>query len=217
MELNQTKVVRAWCMYDWANSVYSLTITTAIFPIYFLNVTKSEVLGEDVIFLGFRLPNSVLYDYALSFSFLVVALILPLLSGIADYTGRKKLFLRIFAYIGSFACAGLFWYDSSNLFYGILMFVFASIGYSGSLVFYDSFLPEIVTEDRYDRVSAQGYSYGYFGSVLLLIGNLVMILKPELFGITDPLIPSKISFFVRWDLVVWIYSYPAILPSEKHL
>ncbi len=207
MKLNQTKVIRAWCMYDWANSVYSLTITTAIFPIYFLNVTKSEALGEDVIFLGFRLPNSVLYDYALSFSFLIVAIILPLLSGIADYTGRKKLFLRIFAYIGSFACAGLFWYDSSNLFYGVLMFVFASIGYSGSLVFYDSFLPEIVTEDRYDRVSAQGYSYGYIGSVLLLIGNLVMILKPDLFGITDPLLPAKISFL---SVGIWWFGFTHI-------
>src|SRR5258707_7135877 len=84
--LNNKRTIKAWCMYDWANSVYSLVITSAIFPVYYQAVTTSAN-GTDVVnFLGFELVNSVLYSYALSFSFLIIAPLLPLLSGIADYT-----------------------------------------------------------------------------------------------------------------------------------
>ncbi len=204
-------------MYDWANSVYSLTITTAVFPIYYESVTRTEEHGDVVQFFGFELANTVLYSYALSFSFLFTALILPLLSGIADYTGRKKLFLRAFAYLGSFACAGLFLFDGPNIEWGILMSVLASIGYSGGLVFYDSFLPEIVSRDKYDRVSALGYSYGYVGSVLLLIFNLVMIQFPDLFGLEPGKLPAKISFLtvgVWWFLFSHITLY--YLPKNTY-
>jgi len=194
MELNNKKVVNAWCMYDWANSVYSLTITTAVFPIYYEEVTKGLDGSGIVSFFGWELPNTVLYSYALSFSFLFTALMLPLLTGMADYGGKKKMFLKIFAYIGSAACMGLFFFEGANVEYGILMAVIASIGYSGSLVFYNAFLPEIATLDRYDKISAKGYSYGYIGSVLLLVFNLVMIQMPELFGLQAGSLPAKISF-----------------------
>ena len=119
---------------------------------------------------------------------------LPLLTGMADYGGKKKMFLKIFAYLGSAACMGLFFFEGANIEYGILMAVIASIGYSGSLVFYNAFLPEISTSDRYDKISARGYSYGYICSVLLLIFNLVMIQMPELFGLESGSMPAKISF-----------------------
>lgn len=194
MELNNKKVVNAWCMYDWANSVYSLTITTAVFPIYYEEVTKGLDGTGIVSFFGWELPNTVLYSYALSFSFLFTALMLPLLTGMADYGGRKKAFLKLFAYIGSAACLGLYFFEGANIEYGIIMAIIASIGYSGSLVFYNAFLPEIATSDRYDKISARGYSYGYVGSVILLVFNLVMIQMPELFGLESGSLPAKISF-----------------------
>ena len=216
-ELNNKRITRAWCMYDWANSVYSLTITTVVFPIYYNEVTKGADESGIVDFLGWQLPNTVLYSYALSFSFLFTALILPLLTGIADYGGKKKFFLKVFAYLGSLACAGLFFFDGQNIEFGILMSVLASIGYSGSLVFYDAYLPEIASPDRYDRLSARGYSYGYVGSVLLLILNLLMIQMPGLFGLEEGSLPARISFLT---VAIWWAGFAQIpfnrLPTNIH-
>lgn len=194
MQLNNPRIVNAWCMYDWANSVYSLVITSAIFPIYYNAVTTSEDGSDIVDFFGFSISNSVLYSYSLSFSFLFVAAILPILSGIADYGGQKKLFMKIFAYLGSLACIGLYFFTGDNVEWAIICSVVASIGYSGSLVFYDAFLPEIATEDRFDKISAKGYALGYIGGVVLLIINLVMIQMPNLFGFEDAGIASRFSF-----------------------
>ena len=169
-------------MYDWANSVYSLVITSAIFPIYYKSVAVSDN-GDIVQFLGFNIENSVLYTYSLSFSFLIVAIVLPLLSGVADYAGKKKTFMKMFVAIGSIACMGLFFFkDVKNLEWGIFCSIMASIGYSGSLVFYDAFLPEIVTIDRYDATSARGYSMGYYGSVILMVICLILITYHSSFG-----------------------------------
>ncbi len=180
--LNDPKTVRAWYMFDWANSVYSLVIVTVIFPIYFNSVAVYN--GSDMIpFLGFTVQNTVLYSYALSFSFLLVAVILPLLSGIADYTGDKKFFMRIFVVVGSISCMTLYFFNSFELLWlGILCLVLASVGYSGSLVFYDAYLPEIVTEDRYDQTSAKGFSMGYYGSVLMMVICLVIVMNPGWVG-----------------------------------
>lgn len=195
-KLNDQKTVRAWYMYDWANSVYSLVITTAIFPIYYKSVAVSN--GSDTIpFLGFTLPNSVLYSYAISFSFLVVSIILPLLSGAADYTGNKKMFMKFFVWLGSLSCMGLFFFENiDTLWWGLLCSILASIGYSGSLVFYDAFLPEIVTEDRYDATSAKGYSMGYYGSVILMVICIVLIENFELFGLANKALATRISFLL---------------------
>ncbi len=217
LELNNKRITNAWCMYDWANSVYSLTITTAVFPIYYEEVTKGVDGSGIVSFFGWELPNTVLYSYALSFSFLFTALILPLLTGMADYGGKKKFFLKIFAYLGALACAGLFFFEGENIEFGILMAVLASIGYSGSLVFYDAFLPEIASEDRYDRLSARGYSFGYIGSVLLLILNLAMIQMPEAFGLEEGSMPAKISFLT---VAIWWAGFSQIpfrrLPNNPY-
>ncbi len=199
-ELNNKRITNSWCMYDWANSVYSLTITTAVFPTYYQAVTAGVDESGIVSFFGWQLPNSVLYSYALSFSFLFTALILPMLSGMADYGGSKKMFLKIFAYLGALACAGLFFFEGENVEFGILMSVLASIGYSGSLVFYDAFLPEIASADKYDRLSARGYSFGYIGSVLLLIINILMLQSPEMFGLEEGTMPARVSFLM---VAVW--------------
>src|SRR6187402_1190201 len=149
LKYNNLKVVKAWCMFDWANSVYNLVITTTFFPIYFLAVTRSAYGEESVPFMGRTFKNSALYDFTLAFAYLSIALLLPILSSIADTRGNKKRFMQFFTYMGGLACIGMFWFTGPNLTWGLACFVFAVIGYSGSLVFYNSYLPEIAAmEDR---------------------------------------------------------------------
>lgn len=180
-------------MYDWANSVYSLTITSAVFPIFYAAITHSG--DQDLVFAKYGLPAQSLYSYALSAGFLLVALISPILSGIADSTGQKKAFLKGFCYLGAASCAGLFFFSLDNLWPGLVLVMLACAGFSGSLVFYDAFLPEIAEKKDHDRISARGYTMGYLGSVLLLIINLAMVMKPELFGIPDrDGLPARITF-----------------------
>ena len=215
--LNDKKTINAWCMYDWANSVYSLTITSAIFPIYYQAVAVNANGGDRVNFFGIEVVNSVLYSYALSASFLLVAIMLPILSGMADYAGKKKFFLKLFMFIGSFSCIGLFFFTGKNIEWGIICSVFASVGYSGSLVFYDAFLNEIVTEDKRDYVSARGYSYGYLGGVVLLVINLIVIEMHESFGLADEGIASRLAFLTVgvWWIGFSLYALSK-LPNNVH-
>jgi len=203
------KVIFAWTMYDWANSVYSLTITTAVFPIYFLTVTKNG--DSDIVrFLGMNFTNSALYFYCISFAFLCIALLSPLLSGIADASGSKKGFMKFFAWMGGMACIFMFFFDSSTLWIGVLCFILASIGYAGSIVFYNSYLPEIAEPADQDRVSARGFAMGYIGSSLLLIFNLLMIMQPGWFGIPESTtLPARISFLIvgLWWIGFSAYSF----------
>ena len=178
LEKGDKKLLNSWAFYDWANSVYSLVISTAIFPIYYESVTQTD--SGLVNFLGTQFNNTTLYTYSLSVSFLVVALISPLLSGIADYVGNKKSYLKGFCYLGSISVMMLYFFNSiDTLWIGILFSILASIGFWGSLVFYNAYLPEIAYKDQQDEVSAKGFMYGYLGSVLLLIFNLTMVMKPE--------------------------------------
>ena len=168
-------------MYDWANSVYPLVITSAIFPIYYDAVTTDADGSSMVTFLGFQLENTVLYNYALAFAYLVIASLSPLLSGIADYGGKKKSFMQFFCYLGAISCSLLYFFTSDTLWLGVLLIVTAALGWAGSIVFYNAYLPEIAEPKDQDRVSAQGFAYGYVGSVILLIFNLVMVMVPDLF------------------------------------
>ena len=196
MAMNSKKVINGWCMYDWANSVYSLVITTAIFPIYYNSVT-TNISGSDIVtFFGIDIVNSVLYSYSLSFSFLILTFIQPVLSGIADFTNRKKIFLKIFMYLGSFSCMSLYFFDGNNVEYGIIFSMLASLGFSGSLVFYNAFLPEIVDFKHLDKVSARGYSFGYVGSVILLIISLIMIIFYEFFGFNNNSEATRFTFLL---------------------
>jgi UMF1 family MFS transporter len=193
MQKGDPRLIRAWTMYDWANSAYSLTITSAIFPIYFAAITTFG--GEDHVLRTYGLPAASLQSYTLSVGFLLVAAIAPILSGIADHRGNKKNYLKFFCYLGSFSCAGLFFFTYDNLWPGLVLFMLASIGFSGSLIFYDAYLPEIAEPKDHDRVSARGYAMGYIGSVILLVLNLLMVMKPALFGIPDrDGLPARLSF-----------------------
>jgi len=191
LKIGDKKLINGWAFYDWANSVYSLVISTAVFPLYYSAVTE----GKTVSFLWMKWdhPDS-LYSYALSFSFLVVAFISPILSGIADYTGSKKKFMKFFCWMGGLSVSGLYFFDGvDTVWIGIIFTILASIGFWASLVFYNAYLPEVARPDQQDRASAKGFIYGYTGSVLLLILNLVMIQMPDLFGITTAM-ASRISF-----------------------
>jgi MFS transporter, UMF1 family len=178
---NNRKIINAWAMYDWANSVYSLVINSTIFPIYYISATKAAFGSDTVPFLGMHFSNSVIQSYAYSFSYFVISILSPILSGIADYGGLRKTFMKFFVLLGSCSCMGMYFFTGKNIEYGLLMVVLASIGFAGSLVFYNSYLPVIATPDQYDRVSAKGFTYGYIGSVILLIFNLSMIMFPEFY------------------------------------
>ena len=191
LKIGDKKLINGWAFYDWANSVYSLVISTAVFPLYYSAVTD----GKIVRFLGMEWehPDS-LYSYALSFSFLIVAFISPILSGIADYTGSKKKFMKFFCWMGGLSVTSLYFFDGiDTVWVGILFTILASIGFWASLVFYNAYLPEVAHPEQQDRASAKGFIYGYAGSVILLIINLIMIQKPDLFGI-DASMASRISF-----------------------
>lgn len=188
---NNPKIMKAWAFYDWANSVYSLVITSTIFPIYYTILTTAYNKKEYIeaaqefqeipvrnmihIFGASYEPDAVLsFSYAISF--FVVVLLSPFLSSLADTIGNKKSFLQFFCYLGATSCMGLAMFTGmQNVFLGLLFSITASVGFWGSLVFYNSFLPDIATPDKQDSLSAKGYIYGYVGSVILLILCLVLI------------------------------------------
>jgi len=203
MQTASKKVIRGWAMYDWANSVYNLVITTTFFPIYFTAVTRKQ-FGSDIIpFLGRKFVNSSLYDYSLAVAYLFIALLYPVLTSIADTRGNKKSFMKFFCYIGSLGCALLYFFNGTNLWLGIICFMMASMGFVGSLVFYNAFLPEIAAPEDRDRVSAKGFSFGYIGSVILqLIGFALVILLPG-----DPFLAPRITFLL---VGIWWASFAQI-------
>jgi MFS transporter, UMF1 family len=182
MQTASKKVINGWAMYDWANSVYSLVITSTIFPAFYEAMSKDEAGGAIVTFLGRKFVNTSLYNYALAFAFLVVALMSPLLSSIADYKGNKKKFMNFFLILGSASCSALFFFEKGYLMLGIVCMVLACIGFWSSLVFYNSFLPEIAAPEDRDRISAKGFAMGYTGSVILQVICFVFVFKPELVG-----------------------------------
>ena len=190
-------------MYDWANSVYQLTIASAIFPVYYNEVTGGKE-GSLVSFFGMPVINTVIYAWAIAAAYFLMAIFSPMFSSIADYSGRRKLFMKGFTVIGAFSCSMLFFFLGTNLEWGIIFFGLGALGYAGSLVFYNSFLPVIAEPKDHDRISAQGYSMGYQGGVILLIINLVFILRPIWFGITDPKLPSRLAFL---SVGIWWFGF----------
>jgi UMF1 family MFS transporter len=192
------KLTKAWAFYDWANSVYPLVISTAIFPIYYSSMTSSFANeAGDISYLGTFWDPTTLYDYTLSLSFLIVACFSPILSAIADYMGNKLKFLKFFCLLGALSVMCLFFFTGPETLWVALTFtVFASIGFWGSLVFYNAYLPEVAYPEQQDKVSSQGFIFGYIGSVLLLVFSLVMVQKPEWFGISDPTLAPRITFLL---------------------
>ena len=207
MKTASKKVINGWAMYDWANSVYNLVITSTMFPAYFEAVTKNDATKNEVQFLGRSYVNTALYNYALGFAFLIVAIMSPILSSIADYKGNKKSFLRFFCTMGSLACSGLFFFNGHTVTLGIILVIIACIGYWSSLVFYNSYLPEIAAEEDQDRVSAKGFTMGYIGSVLLQIVCFILLFKKELFGLTEDSQSLQISFLL---VGIWWFGFAQI-------
>jgi len=210
--LNDRRTVNAWALFDWANSSFALVIIVAIFPGYFLAVT------DDVVRIGnFTLSDGALYSYAISAAYLLILIASPFLSGIADYGGRKKFFLRCFTTLGAAACISLYFFRGmEQLTLGTIAFILATIGFAGGLVFYNAYLPLIASEDQYDRVSAKGFAYGYIGSVILLIVNLVVIQKYEWFGLDGEGPAIRIAFIM---VGVWWIGFAQIpfrrLPADS--
>ena len=210
--LNDPRTLHGWALFDWANSAFALVITTAIFPPYF-----EGVIDERFRFLGVQFTNSSWFAYLITFSYLVIALLSPLLSGIADAGGRRKFFLQVFTTMGGLGCLSLFFFTGmETIWIGSLGFIIGLIGFAGGLVFYNSFLPVIASEDRFDRLSARGFAMGYIGSVILLIVNLAMVQKPAWFGL-----PAEGTLAVRMAFVtvgLWwlIFAYISLsrLPDD---
>lgn len=215
------KLIKAWAFYDWANSVYSLVISSAIFPIFYgaLTIIKNEdgTINDSVRFLGFNFNNDTLISYVTASAFLVVSLLSPFLSGVADYVGNKKNFLKFFCYLGGLSCIGLFWFDLENLWFGLLCYFLALIGFWASLVFYNSYLPDIAYPDQQDKASAKGFSLGYIGSVILLILCLLMILNYSWFGFEDEGLPTRLSFILTgvWWIGFSQYTYYYLPKGNK--
>lgn len=211
MQTASKKVINAWAMYDWANSAYSLIITSAIFPAYYTAIAPAQVQ-----LFGRTFERAALASYSISFSFLLIACISPILSSIADYKGNKKAFMQFFTYVGSAACCSMFFFTKDNIGFGILTSVVASIGYCGSIVFYNAYLPEIAAEQDQDRISAKGFVMGYIGSVLLMVVCLTCIMLNDIMKLGWGAYPARFSFLA---VGLWWAGFAQIsfkqLPNSK--
>ena len=188
LKKGDSKLINAWASYDWANSVYPLVISSTVFPIYYSSISQDINTIE---FLGYDFKNTALISFVTALAFVIVAFNSPFLSGIADYIGNKKRFMKIFIYMGSISCMGLYFFELDNIYMGMSFYFLALIGYWASLVFYNSYLPDIAYLEQLDYASARGFSMGYVGSVLLLIINLSMVIQPDWYGIKGT--PSESS------------------------
>ncbi|MFT4790784.1 MAG: UMF1 family MFS transporter [Arcticibacterium sp.] len=187
------KLLFAWAFYDWANSVYSLVISSAIFPIYYGALFRMAGV-EKVLVFGVEIARAPLISYVTSAAFLFIAFITPILSGIADYMGNKKFFLKFFCYLGGLSSIGLYWFSLEDIYLSLIFYFFGLVGFWVSFAFNNSYLPDIAYPEQQDKISAKGFSLGYIGSVILLLFNLAMVMKPQVFGIDNsPEYPATIT------------------------
>ncbi|MFZ4549919.1 MAG: MFS transporter, partial [Bacteroidales bacterium] len=200
LPINSPKVINAWCTYDIANSAYILSVNTVLYPIFYEQVTQKAFGSDMVQFMGMNIKNTVLYEYAIALGYFLVILTTLSLSGIADLGGYRKPFMRFFTMLGSFACIGLYAFSGENIALGLILPMLAVLGFAGSLVYYNSFLPIIATPDQHDRISAKGFSFGYAGSMLLLIFNIFSLQYYQDFGFSDTLEAIRFSFI---EVGIW--------------
>ena len=210
------KTLFAWAFYDWANSVYALVISSSIFPLYYGALFREKGIESYEIF-GKELPSESIISYVTSLGFLLIVLMSPILSGIADFLGTKKFFLKLFCWIGSLSCMMLYFFSLDNILLSLFIYMLALIGFWGSLVFYNSYLPDIAFAEQQDKISAKGYALGYMGSVLLLILNLLMLMNFEIFGLGSEMEAMRISFVLvgLWWIGFSQYTYK-YLPDFKN-
>jgi UMF1 family MFS transporter len=213
MQTASKRIIRAWAMYDWANSTYNLVITTTFFPIYFTSATKAVFGSEEIPLLGRSYLNSSLYNYTLAATYFIIALFYPVLAAIADTRGNKKFFIKFFCLMGALGCSGLYWFTGENVGFGVLCFMLASAGYVGSLVFYNAFLPEIAAPADRDRISAKGFAFGYVGSVLMQIIGFILVLMIT----SNPFLAPRITFLL---VGLWWIGFAQItfryVPEQSH-
>jgi UMF1 family MFS transporter len=204
---NDKKTIWAWSMFDWANQSYNMVITSTIFPAYYVGVTANAKNGNMVTFFGHKYVNTVLQINILGLSYLLIVVMLPILTSIADYRGNKKRYLQFFTWMGSLACAGLFFFkQGSSLELPLIFYGLASVGYCGGFVFYNSYLPQIATLDQQDAVSAKGFIYGFLGSIVVQVVCLVVIMEKDFFHITEDF-GARISFLI---VFVWWIGFSVI-------
>jgi UMF1 family MFS transporter len=221
LEKGSKKLLNAWAFYDWANSVYSLVIASAVFPIFYGALFK-EAGVETVAVFGGAIRSTPLISYTPAAAFLFVAILSPLLSGIADYVGNKKNFMKFFCYLGALSCIGLYFFDLDYIHTSLLFYFFGLVGFWGSLVFYNSYLPDVAHKEQQDGISAKGYSLGYIGSVILLVFNLCMVLYPQYFGLREggdgSMQAMKISFLTVgiWWIAFSQYSFYHLPKGNKN-
>jgi UMF1 family MFS transporter len=196
LEKGNKRTITGWVFYDWANSVYPLIISSAIFPILYETQTSvknkaGHTIYDTVSFLGLEFHNTEFYAYVICLSYLVVAMVSPLLSGIADAGGKRKLFMQFFCYLGAFSSALLYFFQADQqadqtpfvIGWSIVPLFFGSIGFWGSLVYYNAYLPDIAEPKDHDKVSARGFSMGYLGSSTLLIIVLILTVFTKVISI----------------------------------
>lgn len=177
------KLLNAWAFYDWANSVYSLVISSAVFPIFYGALFRIAGIEKVTIF-GGEIARAPLISYTTSLAFVFIAIITPLISGVADYLGNKKVFMKFFCYLGGLSCIGLYWFSLENIYIGLVCYFFGLVGFWVSFAINNSYLPDVAFPKQQDAISAKGFTLGYIGSVVLLVFNLAMVVKPDFFGIT---------------------------------
>ncbi|WP_026705003.1 MFS transporter [Flavobacterium soli] len=214
LEKGSSKLLNAWAFYDWANSVYPLVISSAIFPIFYASLFPGN--QTEVAVFGTTIKNTALISFVTAAAFLVVAFISPLLSGIADYVGNKKRFMQFFCYLGALSCIGLYWFSLENIYFGLACYFFGLIGFWGSLVFYNSYLPDVAFNEQQDGLSAKGYSLGYFGSVILLLISLALVMSQETDA--DKVETMKLTFVLTgiWWIAFSQYTFYHLPKGNKN-
>ncbi len=201
-ELNHKRDIRAWTMYDWANSAFATTMMAAVFPVFYATLGAA---GESGAIMTSR------WGFTTALAALIAAVISPILGAVADFSGSKKKFLTIFMLLGAISTALLFLPNQpGDWLFASFIFIFANIGFAGSLVYYDALLPHVARADEIDQVSSRGYMMGYIGGGVLLAVNLVMIMVlPTIFPALGTGLMTRLSFVT---VAVWwiVFSLPLL-------
>jgi len=190
--------LRAWAMYDWANSAFQTTIVAAIFPIFFQKVAAAGMPGP---------VATSRFAWATTWAILIVAIVAPLLGAVADRAPLKKRLLAVFLVIGAGATALMYFITRGDWVFALTLFIISNVGVAGSIVFYESLLPHIASEQELDRVSTAGYALGYLGGGVLLAVKILMMSHPAWFMLPNREIAVRASLA---SVAVWwiVFSIP---------
>jgi len=206
-----TPELRAWAMYDWANSAFWSTIVTAVFPAFFGSYAAAGMNGVE---------STSLFAWGTTAALTIVALTAPVLGALADHRPLKKRLLFVFLVIGVTATFLMATIGRGQWLYALVLFMVANIGVASTLVFYDSLLPHIAAPGQIDRASTAGFAIGFTGGGILLLINLAWILKPALFGLPDATAAVRLTFVsvsctIRYAAVSTPVSRPGLSRSSN--